>query len=307
MVRTILARHIIEHPLASRIIEVHINIRHRNAVGIQEAFKEEVKLNGVDIRNPKRISDRRTRRGPTTRPHPNPALLTRGTDVVVHNQEVAREAHRTDRIEFHLQPLSDFRRKWLAPALFRACPDERREIFRFKLNTNDLIIATQLLDTSVRIHPLQRFFIILLARIFLCAEAEWNVKARHNRVRVKVIFLNTLGDFEGVRNKLWILGEECLHILRRLEPLLPRVNHPSRIRQLASRRKREKDIVGVIVILIQEMDIIRRNDANIEFLAKFQHPLHDLALPLIEVGKAFAGTHRNVGSRLLSGMEHHLE
>ena len=62
MICAILARNVIQDKLAPGIVEVDVDIGHRNAVRIQKAFKKEIVLNGVDVRNSERVRYRRTRR-----------------------------------------------------------------------------------------------------------------------------------------------------------------------------------------------------------------------------------------------------
>ena len=60
--RPIFPAHIVNHLLPSLEAEVNVNIRHGDTFGIQETLKEQIVLNGVDIRNTQGIGDNTPRR-----------------------------------------------------------------------------------------------------------------------------------------------------------------------------------------------------------------------------------------------------
>lgn len=64
---SILLRYPVQHATTSVIIEVHINIRQRDTVRIQETLEQQVVLNRVNLRNTQAVSYRRTRRRTTSR------------------------------------------------------------------------------------------------------------------------------------------------------------------------------------------------------------------------------------------------
>ena len=84
--------------------EVDVEVRHRDALGVQEALEEQPVANGVEVHDPKRVRDQRTRARTPPRPDRNVALL-RPVDEVGDDQEVAGEVHVDDDVEFEFQTL----------------------------------------------------------------------------------------------------------------------------------------------------------------------------------------------------------
>ena len=101
MVCAILSRNVIQHAFTTGVVEVDVDIRHRNAVGVEEAFEQQVVFEGIDVRDAQGVGDSRTCRGtaPGTDPH---AKAPCSVYVIVDYQEVPRETHRTYRVELEL-------------------------------------------------------------------------------------------------------------------------------------------------------------------------------------------------------------
>ena len=78
----------------SRLLEaeVDVDVRHRDALGIQEALEEQVELHRVDVRDLQAVGDERSRRRSAPGPDRDP-VLAREPDEVPHDQEVAGESH----------------------------------------------------------------------------------------------------------------------------------------------------------------------------------------------------------------------
>ena len=94
---------------ASAIAEVSIDIRHGDALRIQEAFKEKVETQRVDFRDMQKVGDNAPRRAPTPRPDRN-AVRLRIADEVHDDQEIVGESHLIDDTELIVQPLLLFSR-----------------------------------------------------------------------------------------------------------------------------------------------------------------------------------------------------
>ncbi len=103
LLASVLARHVVDHFAAPVHAEVHVDIRHRHALGIQEPLEEQHVLHRIDIRNLHRIGHQRSRRRSAPRSHGN-AMIARVLDEVPHNQEVARVLHLLDDADLVLEP-----------------------------------------------------------------------------------------------------------------------------------------------------------------------------------------------------------
>ena len=105
---SVFLRHPIQHPASPVIIEIDVNIRQRDTVGIQETFKQQVILNRVNLSDTQAVSYRRTCRRATSGSHGHVQLFTSRTDKVLYNQEVARETHRLHDMKLELDALTRF-------------------------------------------------------------------------------------------------------------------------------------------------------------------------------------------------------
>ena len=104
--------------------------------------------------------------------------------------------------------------------------------------------------------------------------------------------------------------EKLSHLLFGLEVLLTRVNHTVRVGELRARREREKDIVRVVVLLLEEVDVVRRNDADAELLSERDYGVCNVALAGVELVELVDGRRGNlltIALALPGRMQHHLE
>ena len=307
VVGAVFARHVVEHPFAPRVVEIDVDIGHRYAVGVEEAFEKEVVLYRIDVRDAERVGDGGARRGAAPRPDPHAALLPRGAYVVRHDEEVAGEAHRAYRVELELDALFYVVGQLLAPAPLRARPHERGEIFGLELYADGLVVAAELLHPPLGVHGLEFGLAVFSARLLLGAERGGDVELRHDRGRVELEFLDHVGDLASVRDELRVLGEDAAHVLLGLEPFLARIHEALLVAHLRARREREKDVVRVVVLLVEEVDVVRGDDADAELFAELEHPLDDLELAGVERRELLARRKRHVRAGLRRFVEHHLE
>ena len=93
--------------------EVDVDVRHRHALGVQEALEQQVVGERVDLGDVERVGDDRAGRRAAPGPDRDARVLGE-LDEVPDDQEVAREAHVLDHGELHLEPLDRLGRKRVA-------------------------------------------------------------------------------------------------------------------------------------------------------------------------------------------------
>ena len=142
VVRAILLRHKLEHLATPRVVEIHVDIGHRDSVGVQEPLEQQVVLNRVDVRDAKRVGNGRARRGAAPWAHPH-AHLARVRDVVVYDEEVTGETHRLYDAKLEIDALHDLGGRRVAPTPLHALVDERLEVIGLKLDPEDLLVPTK--------------------------------------------------------------------------------------------------------------------------------------------------------------------
>ena len=120
---------VLDHFAAPARAEIDVDIGHADALGIQEALKQQPVSQRIDIGDLHRVADQAAGGRAAARPHRN-ALLLGEADEVPDDQEVARELHLLDHLDFAIQPLGVFGEVVLqlalrAPALPGACGASR--------------------------------------------------------------------------------------------------------------------------------------------------------------------------------------
>ena len=89
---TVFSADIVDNLLPPFEAKVNVKVRHGNTFGIKEAFKQQLIFERVDIGDPHRIGDNRTRPGTASRPNRN-AVLLRPVDKVPYDEEVPDKVH----------------------------------------------------------------------------------------------------------------------------------------------------------------------------------------------------------------------
>ncbi len=95
-------RDVINHFAAAPHAEINIDIRHGDALGIQEALKNQVVLQRIDVRDAQRVAHQAAGRRTAARAHRN-ALPARVMNEIPHDQEVAFVAHLLDHLDLKRQ------------------------------------------------------------------------------------------------------------------------------------------------------------------------------------------------------------
>ncbi len=95
--------HVVDDLAAPVLAEVDVEVRHRDALRIEEALEQQAEADRIEIGDGQRIGDQRARARAAARPDRN-ALPLRPFDEVGDDQEVARIFHPRDDVELERQP-----------------------------------------------------------------------------------------------------------------------------------------------------------------------------------------------------------
>ena len=145
----VLLRHPAEHFSTPVIIEVHIDIRQRDTVGIQETLEQKVVLNRVYFRDAQAIGHRRAGSRTTSRSYRNAQLCAGGIDKVLHNQEVSRETHRLHDVQLKDQTFLHLVGQGITVQFFSTVECQFCQIVGFQLDTVQLVVAPQTLYLGI--------------------------------------------------------------------------------------------------------------------------------------------------------------
>ena len=98
MVAAVFLVYIVDDLLTALVAEVNIEVGHRDALRIQEAFKNQVIADGVNVGNANAVGSQAARAGAAPRPHGN--VVAFGiVDEVVDDEVIVRVPHRLDDID----------------------------------------------------------------------------------------------------------------------------------------------------------------------------------------------------------------
>ena len=95
--------HVLDHAVAAVLAEVDVEVRHRHALGIQEALEQQAVAQRIEIGDAERIGDERAGAGAASRPDRH-AVALRPVDEVGDDQEVAGESHLHDGLRLEVEP-----------------------------------------------------------------------------------------------------------------------------------------------------------------------------------------------------------
>ena len=102
-VAAVLVGDVFDDPVAAFHAEVDVEIRHRHALGIQEALEQQVMLDRIQIGNAQHVGDQRTCAGAAAGPDGN-AVVARPADEIGHDQKIPGKSHRANDAELQIQP-----------------------------------------------------------------------------------------------------------------------------------------------------------------------------------------------------------
>ena len=224
----VLLRHVADHLLASVHAEVHVDVRHADALWVQEALEDDVVLDGVDPGDAEAVRRQATRRGTPPGPHRD-VVLARVLDEVGHDQEVTREAHAVDDAELVVHPLPVFR-KFLGKGL--------------------LAIHQQALAQS----PPGLFGEHLLA-----APARRHLELGHVVIPAVQVEIQAaaLRDLQAVGHRRGMVAEQLRHLVPVLDVEAPSVEAKTLgIVEIRTRTDAEQRVVVGVIIALQVVGVV---------------------------------------------------
>ena len=190
--------HVADHLFAAVLTEVDVEVRHRNAVGVEEALEQQRKAQRVDIGDGQRPGDQRARARAAARSDRD--IMRLGPfDEVGNDQEVSRKLHRLDDAELVLEAL----------VIFAACIALAHALFGKPLLKAFARLAAQ--------------FGRLGRNRFVMADAlRISGKARQDRLAGLGEIRTAPRDLDGVLGRLRKIGEKRDHLGFRLQPMVRR-------------------------------------------------------------------------------------
>ena len=184
-VRAVLLRDIGDHLVAAVVHEVHVDVRRRVALEVEESIEDEPVLDRVDVREVDGVVHQRS--AGATAHGGEDVVLVRVRDEVLHDEDVARVAGLADDVDLAVDPRLQLRRH-------RAVP------------LNDALLRH-------------------LPQLLLGCHSLCDLEVRHLHFAQRQPDVDHRRDLHGVLQRLDVLGEQRIHLFRALQVQLGVIDH----------------------------------------------------------------------------------
>ena len=274
-VRAVLLLHVADHALAAPDREVDVDVRHRLALGVQEALEHQVRGDRVDVGDPQRVAHDRSRRGAAARPDRD-AVRVGELHEVPDDQEVGLETHLLDHLQLPLEALDGLGGRRVAVASLQPLLGEPAEV-------------------RVRLA-------VVGGRV-----------ARQQHLAERHLDLAALGDLERGRNGLGPGAEGLRQLVGGLQVELVRVEAQLRLSEGRLRLHAQERGVARVVLAAQVVDVGGADDRPPDLARDPRDPLVRAVLlgnlVVLELEVDVVGTERphqvfDVGARVRRALLH---
>ena len=247
--------HIVDHFGAAAIVKVHIEVGHRHAVGVEEALKNQIVIERVQIGNTHGVGDHRACAGATPWAHTDTVVLC-PVDKVSHHQEVSGEPHGGNN----------------AYLIFR--------LFTYLIGH---AIGESVVQSSFNFLHEPGFFVLSLGY-----REVWHI------VRFGIeLDVASFGDFKSVFAGTRNIAEYLIHLFRRAQVKVVSIEFKAfRVGQGRTGLHAQKCSVRGVIFLASVVQIVRRDKRQVEFLGQtvqiclhitldIKPVIHDLAIEIV--------------------------
>ena len=126
-----------------------------------------------------------------------------------------------------------------------------------------------------------------LAQLFLRTKALGNGKERHDWAMVDAVDFHLVEHLKGVGQGLGIVGEDIVHLLTGLEPLLLGIAHTVGVVEILARGNAKQVVVGLSGLLVLEVAVVGAHQFDAVLLRKLHEHFVGLLLQFegLAVGK----------------------
>ena len=253
VVGAVFADDVVDHFPAPLHAEVHVDIRHAYALGVEKALEVEVILHGIDVRDAEAVGHDAA--GSAAAPRPDGDVLGLGVaDEIAHDEKVVHKAHAPDHVELIIQTLSHLRP--VAVAFFKAARAQLREIgVRVRLplrqqKARQVVVAereVEMAPVSNALRVFHRVGIFVKERAHLGLALEVKLVVREAQA---VRAVERLPGLDAQQHVLivGVLFFNIVYVVRRREG-------DARLAVDAQQRRTHARLVGHVVVLQLEVEV----------------------------------------------------
>ena len=286
--------YVLYYAVAALIVEVHVDIRHGDAFGIEEALEEEVVLHRVQVGDAEAVGYHAA--GSAASPGTYRDAVALGpVDKVLNDEEVVREAHVGDGLQLEVDavPQVGIGIDLLAVALAGAFPGQVAEVSDRSAEFVSAVVAFLVVPPAVDdVAVAGQVAVDVLQELRVDGEFGQHVGA------VDVVAFHLLHHLAGVEYGLGVLREQGQHLVFALEVFLLGVAEALGVVHQGVGGEADEAVVRGAVVLADEVGVVRGDHLDSVLLGELEDGRVHLHLVVIEV-QGEAGD--------LALVEHHLE
>ena len=277
--------HVLDDAVAAFIVEVHIDIRHRDTLRVEETLEQEVVADRIQIRDAEAVRHARAGCGATSRAHGN-AVPAAPVDEILNDEEVVREAHERDGHQLEVQTLLLLGVQLFAVAPVRAFVGQ---VTKVSHGTAEFVAAVVLDLVSVLVLGNVVFAVFDDVGVFLQMlvnlgqEVLRKLKFRQHVAAVDLVALHLLQHLQRVGECLRMLREQGGHLFLALEVLLLRVAQALGIVHHRIGGQADKAVMRRAVFLAHEVHVVGGHDLHAVLLRQLEDVGGVFFLLLVEV------------------------
>ena len=279
VVGTVEVLDVLDHAVAAFIVEVHVDIRHRDTLGVQEALEEEVVLDGVKVGDTQAVGYHAACGAASTGAY-GYAVVLGPVDEVLDYEEVVRESHIGYGLELEVDAVAqglvvvEGGTVALAGSFPGQMAEEGDGAAEFIPAVIPLFVVASAVDD-----------LLVFIQILVDVRQEGRVDAefREDVGAVDVVALYLLHYLAGVEDGFGVLGEEGEHLVFALQVLLLGVAEALGVADEGVGGEADEAVVRGAVVLADEVGVVRGDHLDSVLLAKFEDGLVDLHLVVVEV------------------------
>ena len=244
--------HIGDHLVAAVLTEIDVEVRHRHALGVEEALEEQPEAHGIEVGDGERPGDERAGARAAARPDRNSPRL-RPLDEIGDDEEVALIVHAGDDIELEGKAIG-----------ISGC---------VKAGRGALLLKS---PGKTRLRLAAKFGRFRLALRLRASRARQEL--RQDRRMLPRTIRAAARDLDGVLDRLRQIGEQRGHLPRALEIMLGTEATPRVHRDIASLGDADERVVRLEIVGAAEIGLVGGDDRQMIVVSKIEQKRFDRPL-----------------------------
>ncbi|EJX10287.1 hypothetical protein EVA_01565 [gut metagenome] len=285
----------VQHSASPVVVEVDVDIREGDTVGVQKTLKKEVVFDGVNLGNAETVGHCTTCGRSTTRTYRNVEDFAGGLDIVLHNEKVTGKTHGLHDVQFKLDALRGFFVQGFAITAIGTFVGKFGKVVSLEFDAVEFVVAAEFLDLGmgffiahdhIAVFVTSEFIEEVFFRqsapvFFFCTEIFRDLKVRHDGTMVDTVGLDLVTDFASIREGFGNITEDLVHLRLGLEPFLLGVDQTVTVIEVFSGREADETVMSFTIFFVYEVYVVGADHFDAEFLSDFKDALVRLLLQRI--------------------------